>query len=122
MSSNMIRKDLVRQFEKVFREFKKKYPDWEKRFPNDLHYRLMSWYDDWQHYFDIDGYSEKARDFASYVWDKYVDPPEPQGGDKRISRNEVCRWLAENLERYDPSIGWDKEEFVENFRKFTEYL
>ena len=109
-----------RHFEKSFREFKKENPNWAERRPDDLHYKLMGWFDDQQHYFDIDGYSEKARDFAFYVWSRYIDPL-GQGDDKLVSRNRVCEWLLEHLDRYDESIGWDKEEFVENFRRFTEH-
>ena len=27
------------------------------------------------------------------------------------------KWLSENLDRYDESIGWTKEEFIEEFTK-----
>ena len=31
---------------------------------------------------------------------------------------EMAAWLRENLDRYDPSIGWTKEEFIGEFINF----
>ena len=34
--------------------------------------------------------------------------------------NKACAFIRENLHRYDESIGWSREEFIENFIKDME--
>lgn len=32
----------------------------------------------------------------------------------------ACEYLRDNLDRYDENIGWNKEEFINNFKKEME--
>ena len=40
----------------------------------------------------------------------------PDGSQKFLDR--ACKWIRENLDRYDESIGLTKEEFIKEFLEF----
>ena len=62
-----------------------------------------------------ENYEEKRNHpFATFTIEEF--DAEKEKVEKKVV-NKAKKWLSENLDRYDESIGWTKDEFIENFLK-----
>jgi len=62
-----------KRFEDLFKQYKEENPDWAKYLTDSTFYELMSWYDNGHGIDNEDAYSDEGREFANYIWDRYVE-------------------------------------------------
>ena len=67
----------------------------------------------------VEEYKEEQRNhpFATFTIEEF--DAEKEKVEKKVV-NKACTFIRENLDRYDESIGWSKDEFIENFLKDME--
>ena len=63
-------KDKKEDFDSAFTVFEKQNPDWKEDLTDSTYYELAEWYDEFIGISNNESLSDKAHEFASYVWRK----------------------------------------------------
>lgn len=92
-------------YEQLFKQYGQENPDWAEYLTDSTYYEMVDWYD-YAHGNDNDECSsDEAREFANYVWNKYVK--EPKTAEKTSLDlildfiNERIKW-NEEMKKKDP--------------------
>ena len=64
-------KEKKEDFDSAFIVFEKQNPDWKENLTDSTYYELAEWYDEFIGYANNESLSDKAHEFASYVWSKF---------------------------------------------------
>ena len=65
-------KEKKEDFDSAFIVFEKQNPDWKEDLTDSTYYELAEWYDEFIGCANDESLSDKAHEFASYVWRKIV--------------------------------------------------
>lgn len=61
-------KETKEEFDSAFVVFEKRNPEWKSGLTDSTYYELAEWYDEYLGMADNDSLSDKAYEFADYVW------------------------------------------------------
>ena len=62
-------KEVNKEFDAYFVEFEKQNPDWKKNLTDSTYHELAEWYDEHLGISNPESCSDKAHEFAKYIWD-----------------------------------------------------
>lgn len=86
-------------YEQLFKQYRQENPDWADYLTDSTYYEMMDWYD-YIHGIDNEEHnSDDAREFANYVWNKYVEEPKTV---EKTSLDLVLEFINER-------IRWNEE-------------
>ena len=109
--------DINKEYEKLFKQFKKERPSSIKYLTDSTFFELMDWYDEKQNYDSEEENSQDARNFANYVWDKYIEKESKEDKLKeelKIAANKYATDICDKGEENYPSsyndfgVGYNK--------------
>lgn len=99
------------QYDKDFEEFRKENPDWNKYLTDSTYYEIMEWYENKYGLANEEHYTDEARNFAYYIWMKYINPP-------KVIKVEA---VEENLRSANLTDNFEKE-LEKEFNRFLDNI